>query len=90
MTVQRVVRPGPRVLAQLREAVLAAREDVAASRRHDGAERNRLTRSQAHLLSALETYVRALDAAGLAAHPQLRAEIELLRAVTGSTTPVRR
>jgi hypothetical protein len=84
MVEQRVVRPGPRALAQLRVIVDEARAEVAESRRLDGLERNRLVVSQRHLLAALETYVRALDEAGLAAHPQLRAEVDLLRAVTGT------
>lgn len=88
MVVQRVVRPGPRVLAQLRLIVDEARAEVAVSRRLDGLERNRLVVSQRHLLAALETYVRALDEAGLAAHPQLRAEVDLLRAVTGASSRI--
>lgn len=81
MVAERVVRPGHEALGQLRLMVEAAREDVAASRQ-DNTNRSRLVRSQRHLLSTLETYARALEAAGLAPHPQLRAEIDLLRSVS--------
>lgn len=82
MTAERVVRPGPRSLGQLRVLLDAAREDVLEHRRKDNSNRSGLLRAQRHLLAALEAYTRALDAAGLAPHPQLRAEIELLRSVT--------
>ena len=64
----------------------AAREDVLANRQADNTNRFGLLRAQRHLLAALETYVRALEAAGLAPHPQLRAEIDLLRSVTSAAT----
>jgi hypothetical protein len=82
MTVEREIRPSPRALGQLRLVVEAAREDVAASRRYDNTDRTRLVRAQRHLLAALEIYVRALEAGGLEPHPQLRAEVALLRGVT--------
>ena len=87
MTVERVVRPGPRALGQLRLVLDAAREDVLEARQKDNTNRSGLLRAQRHLLDALETYARALDAAGLAPHPQLRAEVELLRSVTAGVAP---
>jgi hypothetical protein len=84
MTGNTVVRPGRRALAQLGVVVDAAREEVAVSRRLDPANRDRLVRAQRHLLAALDIHVRALEAAGLQPHPQLRGEIALLRAVTGA------
>ena len=86
MTVERVVRPGPRAFGQLRLVIDAAREDVLANRQENNSNRFGLLRAQRHLLAALQTYVRALDAAGMAPHPQLRAEIELLRSVTEAST----
>lgn len=93
MTVERVVRPGPRAFAQLRLVVDAARQDVLTNRQADNTNRSGLLRAQRHLLAALETYSRALEAAGLSPHPQLRAEVELLRSVTApsaSVSPSRR
>lgn len=82
MTVERVVRPSPQLLGQLRLVLDAAREDVLENRQKDNTNRSGLLRAQRHLLAALEAYVRALEAAGLAPHPQLRAEVDLLRSVT--------
>ncbi|GAB6984097.1 hypothetical protein [Nocardioides pyridinolyticus] len=86
MTVERVVRPDRRAFGQLRIVIDAAREDVSAYRQADNTNRFGLVRAQRHLLAALETYVRALEAAGLAPHPQLRAEVDLLRSVTAAST----
>jgi hypothetical protein len=72
-------------MALLRRAVEDARADVAATRRLDGLNRGRLVDSQRHLLSTLEVYVEALEAAGLAPHWHMRAEVELLRGITADT-----
>jgi hypothetical protein len=72
-------------IAQLRLAVQQAREDVLVARRLDGIDRHQLTSAQRHLLSILEVYLAALDAAGLAPHWQLRTEVHLLRGVTDTT-----
>jgi hypothetical protein len=85
MVGNKVVRPGHRALGQLRLVVEAAREDVAECRQFDYTDRHRLVRAQRHLLAALEIYVRALEAAGLEPHPQLRGEVDLLRAVTDAS-----
>lgn len=85
MTVERAVRPDHRAFSQLRTVVDAAREEVLANRQGNNTNRFRLLRAQRHLLAALEIYVRALEAAGLAPHPQLRAEVELLRSVTAAS-----
>jgi hypothetical protein len=69
-------------IAQLRLAVQQAREDVLMARRLDGIDRHQLTAAQRHLLSILEVYLAALDAAGLAPHWQLQTEVHLLRGIT--------
>jgi hypothetical protein len=76
-----------RTIAQLRLAVQQAREDLLVARRLDGIDRHQLTAAQRHLLSILEVYLEALEAAGLAARWQLRAEVELLRGITDTTPP---
>ena len=76
-------------IAQLRVAVQQAREDVLMARRLDGIDRHQLTAAQRHLLSILEVYLAALDAAGLAPHWQLRTEVHLLRGITTATPRAR-
>ena len=76
------VRPGPRTVAYLWSAVEHAREEVGVARQLDGIDRSRLVAAQRNLLLALETFMRALEAAGLEPHRQLRAEAELLQGVT--------
>jgi hypothetical protein len=73
--------PDPRRIALLRLAVQQARDGVSVARRLDGIERHQLATAQRHLLGVLEVYVEALEAAGLAAHWQLRTEMDLLRGV---------
>jgi hypothetical protein len=82
MGAQRVVRPGPQTLADLRTAIDEARRELAAARQLDGVERKQLAASQRHLLSALERFIEAITAGGLSPHWQLRAEVDLLRGLT--------
>jgi len=69
-------------MAQLRAAVQQARDEVAEARRLDGIDRSQLIAAQRRLLGVLDTYIRVLDAAGLAPHRQLRIEVDLLRGIT--------
>ncbi len=69
-------------MAQLRAAVQQARDELAEARRLDGIDRSQLITAQRRLLRVLDSYIRVLDAAGLAPHRQLRIEVDLLRGIT--------
>jgi hypothetical protein len=83
MVTQRDSRQVPPTLAELRAAVDEAREAVATARGLNF-RCGDLVASQRLLLSALENFIRALNAAGCPSQGYLRVEADLLRGLTGS------
>lgn len=78
---------GSDALDRLRATVEEARKDLAASRRLGEVGRDQAAVSQQHLLSALETYISAIEAAGSLPRWELRTEANLLRAAIEGDAP---